>query len=258
MAPEIVRGEALPSTQTDLFSLAVLLFLMLVNHHPLEGRREADIHCFDLPAMTKLYGTEPLFIFDPLDHSNEPLRGYHDNALAFWPVYPTFLRELFTRAFTDGLRDPEHGRIRETTWRAAMSRLRDSILYCRCGAENFYDAEALRSADGTPGPCWKCRQPLQLPPRIRIGKAVVMLNHDTQLFPHHLDGRVAHAFSEPFAEVSRHPMDPNVWGLKNLSPDRWTVTSPDGSVLDIDKGQSLPLGVGTRVHFGRAEGEIRL
>ena len=52
MAPEIVRGEAVPSSQTDLFSLAVLLFYMLVNHHPLEGAREADIRCFDLPAMT--------------------------------------------------------------------------------------------------------------------------------------------------------------------------------------------------------------
>ena len=44
MAPEIVRGEALPSTKTDLFSLAVLLFYMFMFHHPLEGKREADIH----------------------------------------------------------------------------------------------------------------------------------------------------------------------------------------------------------------------
>lgn len=57
MAPEIVRGESTPSTQTDLFSLAVLLFYLLMNHHPLEGARESAIHCFDLPAMTKLYGT---------------------------------------------------------------------------------------------------------------------------------------------------------------------------------------------------------
>ena len=45
MAPEIVRAEAGPSIQTDLFSLAVLLFYMLVNHHPLEGAREAQIRC---------------------------------------------------------------------------------------------------------------------------------------------------------------------------------------------------------------------
>src|SRR5581483_632859 len=43
MAPEVVRGEALPSTQTDLFSLAVLLFYLFMVHHPLEGAREAAI-----------------------------------------------------------------------------------------------------------------------------------------------------------------------------------------------------------------------
>ncbi len=60
MAPEIVRGEAKPNTQSDLFSLAVLLFYMMMVSHPLEGKKEASIRCFDLPAMNKIYGTEPL------------------------------------------------------------------------------------------------------------------------------------------------------------------------------------------------------
>ena len=105
IAPEIVRGEAAPSTQTDLFSLAVLLFYLFHVHHPLEGSREAAIKCFDLPAMNRLYGTEPCFIFDPADAGNRPLPGLHDNALAHWPIYPQFLRDLFTQAFTAGLHD---------------------------------------------------------------------------------------------------------------------------------------------------------
>jgi serine/threonine protein kinase len=39
MAPEIVRGEALPSVKTDPYSLSVLLFYLLMVHHPLAGRR---------------------------------------------------------------------------------------------------------------------------------------------------------------------------------------------------------------------------
>jgi len=70
MAPEIVRGEAKPSTQTDLFSLAVLLFYLFMMHHPLNGKREWEIHCLDLPAMRKLYGTEPVIIFDPNGNSD--------------------------------------------------------------------------------------------------------------------------------------------------------------------------------------------
>ena len=135
MAPEIVRREALPSTATDLFSLSVLLFYIFVVHHPLEGKREAAFHAFDVVAKNKLYGTEPVFIFDPNDDSNSPVPGHHINALAFWPLYPEFFRKLFVKAFTLGLREPEK-RVRESEWRAAMERLADVIVYCsHCGAE---------------------------------------------------------------------------------------------------------------------------
>jgi serine/threonine protein kinase len=258
MAPEVVRGEALPSTQTDLFSLSVLLFYMLMVHHPLEGKKELSIKCLDLPAMTKLYGTEPLFIFDPQDKSNEPVAGYHDNAIAFWPIYPQFLRDLFTKAFTDGIRDPQNGRVRESEWRAAMVRLRDSIVYCsNCGMENFYDADALKATGGNAGSCWSCKTAIALPPRIRIGKSVVMLNYDTKLFPHHVDEQQSYNFTKPVAEVIRHPANPSIWGLKNLSQDKWVATTAEGEVKDVEPGRSVTIAVGTKISFGKTEGEIR-
>ena len=257
MAPEVVRGESLPSTQTDLFSLAVLLFYMLMVHHPLEGKKELSIKCLDLPAMTKLYGTEPVFIFDPNDQSNEPVPGYHDNAIAFWPIYPEFLRSLFLKAFTDGISEPTHGRVRESEWRAAMVRLRDSIVYCsNCGMENFYDADALKQT-GQAGSCWSCGSAIKLPPRIRISKSVVMLDHDAKLFPHHTDEQRLYDFSEPVAEVVRHPTNASLWGLKNLSRDKWVTTSADGAIKDVEPGRSLTIAVGAKVNFGKAEGEIR-
>ena len=102
MAPEIVTGQAKPSTDTDLYSMAVLLFYMFMLHHPLEGKREASIKCMDVSAMNLLYGSNPVFIFDPEDKSNEALSGYHDNALAYWKVYPKFFKDLFVEAFTKG------------------------------------------------------------------------------------------------------------------------------------------------------------
>ena len=78
------KAAGAPSAQTDLYSLAVLLFYILLVSHPLEGAREASIKCFDRPAMDKLYGTEPLFIYDPQDDSNRPVPQYHDNAIAFY------------------------------------------------------------------------------------------------------------------------------------------------------------------------------
>ena len=259
MAPEVVRGDARPSTQTDLFSLSVLIFYMLLVHHPLEGKKETEIKCLDLAAMNKLYGTEPVFIFDPADASNAPVPGFHDNALAFWRIYPQFLRDLFTRAFTAGLRDPLHGRVRESEWRAAMVRLRDSILYCsHCSLENFYDAATLKAAGGAPGLCWSCAAALRLPPRLRVGANVVMLNYDTQLFAHHLDGGRLYDFSRALAGVTRHPTNPDVWGLKNLGDEKWVATTAGGAVKDVEPGRSLSISAGTRVQFGETAGEIRV
>lgn len=253
MAPEIVLRQAVPSIQTDLYSLAVLLFYIFCVHHPLEGRRELAIHSMDLPAMTRLFGSEPLFIFDPEDRSNEPVAGVHDNALAFWPLYPRALRALFTRAFTEGLRDPVHGRVREGEWRAAAIHLRDSIFYCgHCGSESCYDPGA------GPQVCWECQRPLQLPFRIKFPRHLVMLNHDSQLFPHHVDDQRLYDFSAPVAAVVRNPNQPEVWGLSNLSAEAWTFHSAANPVPQtVEPGRSLTLSSGLFVNFGKVEAEIR-
>lgn len=99
MAPEIVRGEKRPSKDTDRYSLSVLLFYLFMVNHPLEGKLEASIRCMDMAARVKLYGTDPVFIFDPNNKTNRPVKGIHDNATIYWPLYPEKLRQMFTRAF---------------------------------------------------------------------------------------------------------------------------------------------------------------
>jgi hypothetical protein len=125
-------------------------------------------------------------------------------------------------------------------------------------ARKFYDAQAIKASGGNAGLCWACAVQLQLPPRIRIGKSVVMLNHDTQLFPHHVDDGRLYDFSAPMAAVTVHPTNPNVWGLKNLSEDNWFITVTSGSVKDVQPQQSVALAIGTKIQFGKTEGEIRL
>ncbi len=255
MAPEIVRNEKMPSTSTDLYSLAVLLFYIFVRAHPLEGKKESEIPIFDPDASRKLYGFEPTFIFDPDDNSNRPIPGVpnHDNALQCWSIYPGYFQELFERSFTAGIRDPVHGRVRETEWRAAIIQLRDLIVYCgNCGVENIHDPEASKKNIR----CWRCGKPVVTPSQIKIGKNLVMLNYNTQLFPHHTDLDHLYDVSEPAAEVVRHPKDPRIWGLKNLTEIAWTATMPGGRTEVIEPGKSVTLKHGTRVNFGTKIGVI--
>jgi eukaryotic-like serine/threonine-protein kinase len=148
--------------------------------------------------------------------------------------------------------------VQEGQWRVDMVRLRDTIFYCSsCKAENFYDVDALRISGGKPTTCWCCGQRLVLPFRIRLGKHIVMLNHDTKLYPHHIEPQKRYDFSKPVAEVSRHPTNPNLWGLKNLSSEKWVAEKPDGTIQEVEVGRSLTLASGTKIHFGSSQGEIR-
>lgn len=63
MAPEVVLGQAEPSTETDLHALAVLLFNLWCRHHPFHGELEYNIRSWDQVAKRHIYGERPIFIF---------------------------------------------------------------------------------------------------------------------------------------------------------------------------------------------------
>ena len=252
MAPEVVRREAAPSADTDRYSLAVLLFYLLYGGHPLDGQREANIRCLDTPAYERLYGFAPLYIWDPDDASNRPVSGIHDNPIAFHGMYPGTLADLFLRSFTDGLHYPRK-RVRESEWRDAFASTINSIWLCGCSAENFYEPVVTASSGGKD--CWSCKKPLVLPPRIKIGDDIVLLNRTTQLFGYHI-GQTRD--DTPIAEVVQNPQVQNLFGLRNLTPEKWTLTKPDGAVVDVPPDRAAPIRNGNRINFGPQTGEVRV
>ena len=246
MAPEIVMGEALPGIQTDLYALSVVLFYLLMLHHPLEGRREAAIHSLDLPAMVQLYGRDPLFIFDPVNAANAPVPELHENALTFWPMYPAFVRDLFVRAFTDGLRMPAR-RVRETEWRAAMGALKDLTFPCpTCAAENLHP-EPFTAAGLT---CWQCRRPVPRPLGLRFRHHVVLLARNRTIDARVIDAVAPFELNRPFGEVVLHPERPELLGLKNLSNEIWRCQlAGKEEEQSVPPGRSVALLPGTRFQW---------
>lgn len=138
--------------------------------------------------------------------------------------------------------------------------LHDHIYYCHhCGQPHEYDPEQIKASGGQPGPCTACSRQLRLPFRIRIGKGlVVLLKHDTKLFLAHLDPTAAQDRRQPIAEVTQHPRDPAVLGLKNLSSRKWRIRKAGGLQCDVPPGRSARLAHGVTIDFGGVEGEIRL
>ncbi|MGW5278154.1 protein kinase domain-containing protein [Streptomyces collinus] len=257
MAPELVRGDpgASPGVQSDLHSLAVLLFMLLMNHHPLKGRRELGIHCLDEAAERKLYGRDPLFVFDPADDSNAPDPMEHATVLATWDAAAGRLQELFRRSFTVGLRDPA-ARVRESEWRDALRAVLDSVVECAsCGRQNMTEP----GENPPPRACWGCGAALVLPPRLTVTTPPPRTEHHIRLRrgarvqEHHLPPEPArHDCSDAalVAELVEHPKQPGRFGLANRSALTWTGTRSDGTAQKVEPGQTVPLRSGLELDLG--------
>ena len=136
MAPEVVRGIAQPNVQTDKYSLAVVLFKLLFRGDPMEGEKVVRDVCLTESSELRHYGQNAVFVYDPNDASNRPVRGIHDNVIKFWRIYPDYIKDAFIRSFTTGITDPTK-RIIENEWQKLFIRLRSEIIMCGCGRTNF-------------------------------------------------------------------------------------------------------------------------
>ena len=253
MAPEIVIGKAKPSRNTDLFSLAVLLFYMFMLNHPLEGKLEADIKCMDIHAMNKLYGTNPVFIFDPENKSNRPVKGYQDNALIYWDLYPQNLKDLFTQAFTVGVTSPNR-RVTENKWLEIFANLMSGIVYCpKCGAEVFYDEQ--KEKNRVAHICWGCQSAVAIPAKLVTEKNTVLLLADTKLNANLIYNN--QDLDTVVGTVVQNPKNPNLWGIRNDDNVNWTYEKADGTQIPVAPGRTAGIAAGAKIHFGQCTGEFK-
>lgn len=252
MAPEIVRGEARPSKNTDRFSLAVLLFYMFMVNHPLEGAEEAKIKCMDIHAMNKLYGTNPIFIYDPVNTKNRPVPGYHDNAIIYWDMYPQYLKDLFVKSFTIGLNEPEK-RVTEKQWQDAIAKMMSGIVICPdCGAEIFYDSEKELSGHI----CWNCKKVVKIPSKIVLGKKKIKvpITSESKIYSHHINED--YDMDIVVGEVVVNPKNPALWGIRNLTTENWTYVKGDGTQIAVVPGKAAAIAKNAKIIFGAVEGSF--
>jgi DNA-binding helix-hairpin-helix protein with protein kinase domain len=248
-APEIATGSQ-PGIASDLHALAVLLFLVLVRHHPFEGRLVAEYGTFDAAAQREIYESRGLFIFDPANDANA-LGPEHRTAHACWSRLPLRVRELFVRAFTAGFRD-SRARVTEGEWRRALLEARDAIYYCTgCGAENVYDSQR-----GEPGACIACALPAGALLQLHLERQRIVLNTDSIVFAHHVDPAARFDFATVVGRVEASKKWPGVYGLKNVTTQPWRMRGSEGDWQDVVPGRRVRMAPGTTIDFGASCGTI--
>lgn len=144
IAPEVVatvalprddKKKALPRIETDRHALAVLTYMYLLYRHPLRGSK---MHHTDSDKDDALMmGSGALFVENPTDASNRPnIRGVKKEALPWadvtkrpYSLTGPFLKQLFDRAFVEGLHAP-HLRPTADDWEQALVKTVDLLQPC--------------------------------------------------------------------------------------------------------------------------------
>lgn len=233
MAPEIVAG-GIPDKYSDRFSLSVILFMLFYANHPFEGARVVACPCMTESYEKKFYGSEALFIYDPTDKSNLPIRGIHQNVIKRWPVFPQMLRNAFIEEFSkEKLQNPST-RMIEQNWKKIISSVRDSLVVCpHCAEETFVNIT------NTTDKCMNCGNDVDLSKRLVINNRSLPLTYNTTIY-----------IDEDNTPDGVVTTDSNGFMLiKNVSTETWTVETPSGKIKTVATNEILPVKEGLKITF---------
>lgn len=259
MAPEVVCLNHKPDTYSDRFSLAVILFMLLFRNHPLAGKLDND---GDDPDKNErnLYCLKPVFIFDPKDDSNRPKPQIHVNAPRFWPVFPSYIQDLFIRAFDKSLMKSDgtnrEDRIMEKEWLKYFVRLRETLVICpNCHEETFYNLKQPTYK------CMNCNSSVTKPVVLEIKNREIPLQPGSKIFRYEIDDMADFTIENIKNEIGtviENKKNPGVWGIKNLTDMTWYRHTPGGKEEIRKKDEVVPVIRTNVIKFGTfSEGTIK-
>lgn len=246
MAPEIITGEEIPSVGSDLHSMAVLIFQMLVLQHPLQGQR---IEAYDEVSLRRMYGTDPLFAFDPNDGSNAPRSG--SPSYRYWFELPQNMRDLFCRAFSQEALHDKRRRPNEATWMRELARYRSEIVACTCGSEMVLENAA-------PTKCDICGNPVGSSLKLVLGGYDLPLANDVRLYACQVR-RACRSDEQldPVLWVNAWRQDPRYLALRNNSKETWSVKIGE-EVKSVMPDQFIMPRAGMELQLGKRANPVRV
>lgn len=151
IAPEVIKTahldkadpkRSLPSRETDLHALAVLIYMYLLYRHPLRGKKVHDLQD-EIRDDNLSMGEKALFVEHPTDDSNrikwanaKPSElPWADTTKIPYTIVGPYIKDLFERAFIKGLHKADE-RPSANEWENALVKTVDLIQPCQntsCG-----------------------------------------------------------------------------------------------------------------------------
>ncbi|MBF0202303.1 MAG: protein kinase [Desulfamplus sp.] len=251
MAPEVALNESLPNAQSDLYSIAILLYQLWMWEHPMDGKITFEkAVCWDIPSKLKRFAREPLFVHHPTDNSNSA-QGIPmlELSLKRWGICPPVLKQAFTKVFTEGIKNKEK-RLRLSDWQRIFLELESDAVTCPCGAGNLIDiSSSVRT-------CFHCRSSLEpvliLNSKFPGGTSHLVVHTNGELRRHHVEYSPSNREAlDVIGIIKEHPQKKGVHGIGNNSRDTWYYQH-NGQTFPIEPGQARPLIPGATIKIGQS------
>lgn len=231
MAPEVVVGETLPNAYSDKFSLSVILFMLFYGNHPFEGKKVVSAPCLTEAHEKKFFGTEPVFICDPVNNSNPPIRGIHTNVIKCWPLLPAKLRNVFVEEFGKNKLLSPTKRFTEQQWLDTITIIRDSLVHCpHCGEETFVNNK-----------CLNCGNDIKVTNTLIVNNRILPIIKGNKLYLNRDD--------IPDLQVVYDSNNPSNLYLRNLTPDIIIVDTTKGTTKQVETQGIMPVKTGLTLHI---------
>ena len=249
MAPEIIEKETMPNRYTDYFSLSVILFILIYLNRPFEGAKVLSCPCMTEELEKKLNGKGCIFILDPTDDSNRPVRGVHTNVIRRWSLFPKLLRDAFIKTFSKEAIVSPTKRLMDRSWQNLLVQVRSLYVKCPiCGKYTFINIDQNATV------CLECGKNIVKPSVLKLGKYTIPLVPEQKIYQCQTSSENDY---NNVGEVIKNPKDPNKWGLRNLSGTQWTVSTSTGEAKLVDNNGAMPIIPGLKIRFTKEfTGEI--
>ena len=241
VAPSVVMGGK-PNYNTDRFSLATCLFLLLVRTHPLEGVRTLNVPEMNYHYLQLCYGKDPIFIADPTDRSNGPSKEIEGvrNYFKRWPLLTKSVQNTFIRAFSkEAMLHNESKFPLGKDWQRVLLQYRSWFVKCPvCGKETLYQGEPV---------CKCCHEKYPVYGYLRIsnhGKYNIPIVKDGGIFQEHVDDfDVDNTLQFEPKRISRVRVKSaaNLVALVNFSESKWVYHYADGTSGSVNKDEYVQL-----------------
>lgn len=233
LAPENILGEVY-TTQSARYSISVIIFLILLANHPLEGKKWINTTVITYSVQKELYGTNPLFIFDPLDDSNRPSNKLQKHTIEVWNYLPEYLKSDFSAAFSKDVLSNPNKRISEIEWLKTLTRFRSDIVICTCGNTVFLKNSSLTICDN-------CGKTYNVNHFIELPLYTIPATQGTRIYRCQLGWCPVSESIKPVGQIVRKKDESDLIGYRNMLDDSILIHTLSNREITLAPKKIMPI-----------------